>query len=176
MPQLLDAIGGKVQTFRQVMFWFEPDGPPDLFEAGRMPVYIRLPTSTSEMFYGLPLLENGRGGMKVAGENFDRPGDPEQLNRNVSEVEKESIHRLAVQNVRIKSGCTRAAVCQYTVTPDFGFVIDHVPDSDRVWFASACSGHGFKHSAAVGEALAGMVTEGRCAFDLSHFRLGRLLG
>jgi len=27
-------------------------------------------------------------------------------------------------------------------------------DSERIWFASACSGHGFKHSAAVGEALA----------------------
>jgi sarcosine oxidase len=40
------------------------------------------------------------------------------------------------------------------VVPDHRFVIDHGIDSERVWFASACSGHGFKHSAAVGEALA----------------------
>ena len=28
------------------------------------------------------------------------------------------------------------------------------PDTDAVSFVSACSGHGFKHSAALGEALA----------------------
>jgi sarcosine oxidase len=68
----------------------------------------------------------------------------------------------------------KTVVCKYTVTPDFGFVIDRHPDSDRVWLASACSGHGFKHSAAVGEALAEVVTqEGKTRFDLSAFGLGR---
>ncbi len=64
-------------------------------------------------------------------------------------------------------------VCKYTVTPDYHFVIDRAPQSDRVWFVSACSGHGFKHSAAIGEAMAEVTTEGRTQFDLSAFRLGR---
>jgi len=59
------------------------------------------------------------------------------------------------------------------VTPDFGFVIDQHPESERVWFASACSGHGFKHSAAVGEALAEIALQGTSRLNLSPFRLGR---
>jgi sarcosine oxidase len=43
-----------------------------------------------------------------------------------------------------------------------------------VLFASACSGHGFKHSAALGEALAQLLTTGRSAVDLSCFSLARL--
>jgi sarcosine oxidase len=52
-------------------------------------------------------------------------------------------------------------------------VIDQHPGSDRVWLASPCSGHGFKHSAAVGEALAEIVTGQESGFDLSSFRLDR---
>ena len=49
----------------------------------------------------------------------------------------------------------RAAVsCLYTTTPDSNFVIDVHPDNDRIMITSPCSGHGFKHSAAIGEALA----------------------
>ena len=70
----------------------------------------------------------------------------------------------------------RAVVCKYTATPDYHFAIDHHPESDRVWFASACSGHGFKHSAAVGEALAEIALTGRTRFDLSPFRFARLAG
>ena len=61
----------------------------------------------------------------------------------------------------------------YTMAPDSRFVIDHHPDSDRVTLVSACSGHGFKHSAAIGEAVAECVLEGRSALDLSPFARGR---
>ena len=83
------------------------------------------------------------------------------------------MHALASPHLRMSSRCRRTVVCKYTVTPDYHFVIDHTSDTDRVWFASACSGHGFKHSAAVGEALAEMTTEGHTQFDLSAFRLDR---
>jgi sarcosine oxidase len=67
----------------------------------------------------------------------------------------------------------RSVACKYTVTPDFGFIVDRHPESERVCFASACSGHGFKHSAAVGEALAEMAITGVSRYDLSRFRLNR---
>ena len=38
---------------------------------------------------------------------------------------------------------------------------------------SPCSGHGFKHSAAIGEAVAEWVTEGKSRLDLAPFALGR---
>jgi sarcosine oxidase len=44
----------------------------------------------------------------------------------------------------------------------------------NVVIASPCSGHGFKHSAAVGEALADMATGSAGKVDLGGFTLGRL--
>ena len=41
-------------------------------------------------------------------------------------------------------------------------------------FASACSGHGFKHSAAIGEAIAQTVVSGKSAIDMSFFGFERL--
>ena len=73
----------------------------------------------------------------------------------------------------VSGRCLRAAVCLYTVTPDFGFVLDRHPALDRVILASPCSGHGFKHSPALGEALAAMATGGETRFDLSQFALSR---
>ena len=63
--------------------------------------------------------------------------------------------------------------CLYTVAPGEDFIIGMHPDEPRIVLGSPCSGHGFKHSAAVGEALAEMALQGRSRFDLSPFRLGR---
>ncbi|KAL3811323.1 hypothetical protein ACHAXA_005409 [Cyclostephanos tholiformis] len=46
----------------------------------------------------------------------------------------------------------RSVACMYAVTPDGGFMVDET--SPGAFVASACSGHGFKHSAGLGEALA----------------------
>jgi sarcosine oxidase len=75
----------------------------------------------------------------------------------------------------VTNRCARATTCLYTVTPDFGFVIDTHPGADRVLIASPCSGHGFKHSAAIGEALADRVLGHAPRFDLEPFRLDRLI-
>ncbi|MDO8876373.1 MAG: N-methyl-L-tryptophan oxidase, partial [Pseudolabrys sp.] len=71
--------------------------------------------------------------------------------------------------------CLRTETCLYTRVDRSRFIIDSDPRSERVTFVSACSGHGFKHSAAIGEALAQQMTQGRAAHvDLEPFRLARL--
>ena len=66
----------------------------------------------------------------------------------------------------------RTAVCLYNCVDNARFVIDHLPDDKRVIVASPCSGHGFKHSAAIGQALAELATDAQSAtFDLSKFRI-----
>ena len=76
----------------------------------------------------------------------------------------------------LTSHCVKTATCLYTVTPDFGFVIDRHPQSERVILASPCSGHGFKHSPTIGEALAQIVVDGRSRQNLDAFRLSRFDG
>jgi sarcosine oxidase len=68
----------------------------------------------------------------------------------------------------------RAAACLYTVTPDSGFLVDLLPGTSRVVVASACSGHGFKHSAGLGEALAGFATgDGTLPASFAPFAMDR---
>jgi sarcosine oxidase len=54
-------------------------------------------------------------------------------------------------------------------------VIDRHPEWARVFVASPCSGHGFKHSAAIGEAIAERVIDGASRLDLTPFSLARLI-
>lgn len=64
-------------------------------------------------------------------------------------------------------------LCYYTLTPDGGFIIDRPPEKDRLLVISACSGHGFKHSLAVGELAAQMLLGEGTTCDASSFSIGR---
>jgi sarcosine oxidase len=71
-------------------------------------------------------------------------------------------------------GSLRTEVCLYTRQKTGRFIIDRHPDDPAIYFASACSGHGFKHSAAIGEAVAQEIAGQSASLDLSAFRLSRL--
>ncbi len=61
----------------------------------------------------------------------------------------------------------------YTVTPDEHFIVDRHPAYDRVTVACGFSGHGFKFSSAIGEALADIALEGRSDLPVGFLGLGR---
>jgi sarcosine oxidase len=173
LPLFADSLASCARVFRQVMFWFEPDGPPELFTPARMPIFIRIPESVHAMFYGFPAIDGAGGGIKIAGEQFEHSVAPDEMDTEVQEHEIRAMHAVASPFLRISERCVRAVACKYTVTPDFGFIIDRHPADERVLFASACSGHGFKHSAAVGEALAELATGAISRYNLKPFRLSR---
>ena len=108
------------------------------------------------MLYGFPALDGAKGGLKVATEQYDNTVRPDSVPRDVSEESVAAMHAeyIAPRFPDLGSHCLRTATCLYTVTPNAKFVIDYADASHNVIFASACSGHGFKHSPAVGESLA----------------------
>lgn len=61
--------------------------------------------------------------------------------------------------------------CRYTVTPDETFAIR--PLTAGAWLANACSGHGFKFGALIGEATADGVTGARPAEEVTNWMRGR---
>jgi sarcosine oxidase len=134
-----------------VQFWFEAEGLADL------PVWIWELQDRGNAIYGFPA---SGGVVKVATESFTREIGAQEMRESLVEP-----------NLRGVKRHVKTVPCLYTATPDFRFVIDRHPGMDRVIVASACSGHGFKHSAAIGEALAQLATEGRSALDLGSFRL-----
>ena len=84
-------------------------------------------------------------------------------------------HRLTKPRLKgLRERSLHAEVCLYTLTRDEHFLIDFHPATERVVVTSPCSGHGFKHSAAVGETLTQLALDGGCEFDISAFNLARL--
>ena len=66
-----------------------------------------------------------------------------------------------------------SAVCMFTNTPDWDFVLDNHPEHSNVLIASPCSGHGFKFSSAIGEILANMTVQNTIDFEMDKFKLSR---
>lgn len=160
-----------LKVYRQVQCWFALDADVADFRPDRFPVFIwELPAGRRGV-YGFPAIDGATGGVKLASESFERPITLDEPWRTVAEDEPADMHRNCVAPyVRgVASRCVKAAACLYTVTPDFGFLIASHPDDSRITVASPCSGHGFKHSAAIGEALAQMTLEGGARLDLSAF-------
>jgi sarcosine oxidase len=176
IPALAGTELSKVlRVYPQLMHWFPVEEPYD-YSPSHFPVYIWIHgTGADDHFYGFPALGD-HAAIKVATEQYSIEWNGGALNPDASFArawrdiyENHARGRLG----GIGGKAIRSAPCLYSVTPDGDFILDLHPASDRVWIVSACSGHGFKHSAGVGEALAQWVTEGKPALDVTPFRLGR---
>jgi sarcosine oxidase len=175
LPELLDRrYASLFKVHRQMQFWFEVEDA-GAFAPARFPVFIWELQNSARGIYGFPAM-NGAHAITIASETFESVTTPADIRREVSAEEITAVYDFVGPNVRGVTGrCIKATACLYTVTPDFGFVVDAHPDHDDVVLASPCSGHGFKHSPAIGEMLADMVLGRTPRFDLSPFRLARLM-
>ena len=174
VPELVPALAPVVRILRQVLFWFDLRDPSSYARLCDSPVYIWSPgTDPDEVIYGFPMIDGPDGGAKVAREQYVVETTADELDRTVTPDEIEEMYETYVRDrlPALSSRCVKAAACLYTVTPDSRFVIDRLPSKPRVIVASPCSGHGFKHSAAIGESLAQLATRGESIIDLSPFAL-----
>ncbi len=182
LPQFVAAeLSRHFTVTRQVLHWFEIKSNPERFRPENCPVFIwQLPRrgGVASSIYGFPLEGDPANGLKVTHEESGPATDPDNVDRSVDPVnETERTYRTYIEPFLPDLGPrrVRTATCLYTRVDRSRFVIDHDPRSERILFASPCSGHGFKHSAALGEALAEQLTQGRSQHvDLSPFRLERL--
>ena len=175
LPDLLgDRYARLFKVYRQTQIWFEVKDA-NAFAPDRFPVFIWELQNSTHGIYGFPALD-GAGAIKIASEAFECTTTPANVNRNVSVDEVAAVYNLVAPNLQgVTSRCLDLAACLYTVTADFGFVIDTQPDCERIIIASPCSGHGFKHSPAIGEVLADVVLGQTPRFDITPFGLRRFL-
>ncbi len=170
LPGLAPSL---MSVHRQTLLWLETD-EPQLYDPARCPVFIwQHGSSELDYLYGFPLLP-GIDGVKVGTERYDGHVPPDAVDRHVGPAEVDAIYRrhVAGRLRGVSDRLVKAATCLYTVTPDAGFILDRMADG-RVIVASACSGHGFKHSPAVGEHLAALAMDaaqvGEPEFALARF-------
>jgi sarcosine oxidase len=156
LPGLLPGFApGRLVVRRQVMHWFEDRTPSE-----NEPVFIwHWGAGEDAVFYGFPGRE---GALKMAAEQLAGRDDPDQVNRIVAPEESAAFHAHHAEGRMqgVGARCVRSATCLYTVAPRANFVIDSLPENANAIAVSACSGHGFKHSAAIGEAVAAWVQTG----------------
>jgi sarcosine oxidase len=176
LPGLLVRERSDVFTVRrQVLYWFrlKPDAPLENYRPEKFPVYIwQLPAR--QAIYGFPWTGEGAPTIKIATEQYDTSTSAQALDRTVTERETRAMYDeyVAPYFPDVSPDCDRSSVCMYTCVDKARFIIDELPGDPRVIVASPCSGHGFKHSAAIGEALAGLAINGKARakqFDLSNF-------
>jgi sarcosine oxidase len=167
MGDLVPVLRQQLTVTPKVLFWFTPNAsaPADAFTPERFPVFLSEITP-NRIWYGFPDVGDG---VKVAWHHTE----PDASHDGGTHAVEAMRAHLATHLPWAGGTLRQTTVCHYTNTPDEHFVIDHAADSDRVWLASPCSGHGFKFASAIGEVLADLVTGATPAFDLTPFRLSR---
>ncbi len=176
-PLLGAPFDGLLRVCRQVQHWFalSPDVPET---EGDWPAFIWVHgDSDAGSFYGFPPLPGVRR-IKTATEQYDAASDAEAVARAVAPAEAAAFHadHLRGRLAGVEPLAVASSVCLYTVTPDHHFLIDAHPRMDRVLVVSPCSGHGFKHSAGIGLAVAAQAAGAAVPFDLRPFALSRFAG
>lgn len=165
-----------LRVCRQTLYWFEVSEPQH-FAAHSPSFILTYGPGFNDMSYGFPPL-HGEASMKIATEQYEVACDPQHLDRQVSDEQIQDMYRTQVEGrfAGVGPRALKTSVCTYTVTPDYHFIIDDHPHLNNVTVVSACSGHGFKHSAGLGEALAQRCLRGSSEVDLSAFSLQRFKG
>ncbi len=164
---------------RQVFYWFEIQrGYRELRD---MPVFVWEFGGDRDAFthlrglYGFPAIDGAGGGVKVGTELYEQTTTPDGRQHPASRREAEEMyeHYIGPRLPWLGPRPLRTLSCLYTNAHDNRFLIDRHPDHDAVLVVSPCSGHGFKHSPAIGEAVAQWLLDGASEIDLAPFGLAR---
>jgi sarcosine oxidase len=162
-----------LRVTRQILHWFPIKEQQELFVPGRCPVFIWSFGEAEGWIYGFPAIEGREGGVKVASESYGDLVDPDNVPRDVSPTETHSFYErhLSDRMPLLGASSLRSTTCLYTVTPTSDFLLGRLPQMPQCIVVSACSGHGFKHSAAVGETVAELVTKDSSRLSITPFLL-----
>ncbi|OLS35882.1 N-methyl-L-tryptophan oxidase [Bacillus sp. MRMR6] len=154
---------------RKTFAWFDAD--ENLYRSNSFPAFAF--ETPQGLYYGFPSIDGA--GLKVGRHDGGDPIHPDQEMLGfgaLAEDEGDLVHFLEhyIPDIgQLKYGKT----CMYTVTPDEKFIIDLHPKYSNVAIAAGFSGHGFKFSSAVGQALSNLITSGKNDIDISQFSLNR---
>jgi sarcosine oxidase len=176
IAELVPELRRTCSVQRQVAHWLAIEDAPAYERLAALPVYLWFHGPGDEdWFYGFPAVDGPHGGVKVATERYGAPTTPASVVRSVLGSEPREVfdHHVAGRLSGVTPAALRSSVCLYTVTPDFGFVLDALPADPGVLVVSACSGHGFKHAPAIGECAAALAVGEPAPYDIGAFSLSR---
>ncbi|MCK0113384.1 N-methyl-L-tryptophan oxidase [Ornithinimicrobium sp. F0845] len=154
-PWLATLLPGVPLTpHRYVMTWFRPR-PGHRADLDHLPVFIRRVPETDDWVWGHGALP---GDLAKVGDEFDGPfeaDDPNDIDRVIHAGETDHVASLVAATFDdLDPQPAEQMTCVMAHTPDGQFLLGPSGGSDRVIVAGGCSGHSFKHAAALGELAA----------------------
>ncbi len=169
-PQLLASLNVPLKVRRKHLYWF-PTGDERYHERQGCPTYLyELPQG---VFYGFPLVDEL--GLKVAEHSGGAVvDDPKNDSRSLDTQDLARVENFLARYLPgVGRPLQRRSVCFYTMSPDEHFLVDRHPEQANVHFVAGLSGHGFKFTSVLGEALAALALDGRTDLPMEFLGLHR---
>lgn len=171
-PALLRAelATAPVEIRRKVLLWNPVESSCYAIGAGGVTFLFECPDG---VFYGFPSVD---GRTLKCGEHSrgDLVVDPLLVDRSLHEsdiIPVASFLGRHLSHVGLRP--QQHAVCLYSMSPDGNFLIDRHPRYSNVFFGAGFSGHGFKFTSVIGEALADLATTGATDAPIDFLSLRR---
>lgn len=172
MPNILRKLGVDIHltASRRTVSWFDINEIK--FGADAFPGFFY--DGPEGEFYGFPSLDGT--GVKIGRYDVPRDIDAAYVNREFG------VFKDDVEDVRawLEEFMPQAAnrlregkVCMFVNTPDEDFIVDYLPNHKNVVVGAGFSGHGFKHSAAIGELLSQLAMDQKPWLDISQLSIQR---
>lgn len=159
-----------IQVLRKVLLWNPVRTQSYSIENGGCGFLFEMPHGT---FYGFPSLDGKT--LKLAEHSGGNPvGDPHRLDRMLTDADVTPVAEFIRQVMPdLDPQPARHAVCMYSMSPDGNFIVDRHPEFSNVVFGAGFSGHGFKFTPVIGEALADLAVEGATELPIDFLSLDR---
>ncbi|CNB39163.1 N-methyltryptophan oxidase [Yersinia pseudotuberculosis] len=158
-----------VTPVRKVFSWHQADGRYS--EANHFPAFtVEMPDNI--LYYGFPAQNDAlKLGKHHGGQLIESAAQRKPFGRYAEDgTEVFSFLRHFLPGVGV---CLRGEACSYDMSPDEDFIIDTLPEDERIMVVSGLSGHGFKFATALGEVAALFAQDKPSPIDISAFSLAR---
>ncbi len=173
LPEIGPLYDGWIRVRRKTLFW-HPITDPIWNDLSRTPIHLLQAADDQPVFYGFPGIDGQT--VKLAEHTGGDPvDDPTHVDRQVTTADGHAVSGHVRQFLNgVSPVAARSAVCMYSMTPDSHFLIDRLPEAPIV-VAAGFSGHGFKFTSVIGEAIADLVEHGQTALPIDFLSARRLL-
>ncbi|MSR57020.1 MAG: N-methyl-L-tryptophan oxidase [Planctomycetaceae bacterium] len=158
-----------LRVVRKPVFWFAA-GPQYDCAQGNSTFFFE---TAAGQFYGFPRIDGQT--IKVAEHTQgDAVADPLAVDRDLHAADLAPVAAFLAEHIPdVAPRPVQHSVCMYTRTPDCHFIIDRHPHWPAVILGMGFSGHGFKFTTVIGEALAELALDGQTSLPIGFLGLAR---
>lgn len=178
MSRVMPDYARWIQVRRKTLFWF-PTQDERWSDPERSTIHLfDVPPEAIDQqnlwcqFYGFPCVDGQTVKLAEHSGGQDYPNEG-QVNRVVTNAEAGRItDYIKACLFGIHPQPIRSCVCYYSMSPDGHFLIDHLTDAPVV-VAGGFSGHGFKFTSIIGQALADLAQSGQTDLPIDFLSVRR---